>query len=205
MAVLTVYVSLGFQCAWSRPKGEEQAWLQVSPGCLEVGCWILFTSPEPRIGSVLLVRFCTAPMVLSAAFRFQIFFLIDIDTSADRLRAILGSIKMFLLYFRCSFARNALSVKSLFRILSCSLPPQPYADMNCTRVLVWNGLQCKSTNVVPRWIPVTPCRKHSWSSLGSQWTLEAQNSWLWRKETETDCLLQEPVKNLVPRWLCVIA
>lgn len=137
-----------FSVCMEQTKGEKQGRNRFGyRWALEVGYWILFTSPEHRVGNVLLVRFCTALTVLSAAFTFQIFFLIVIDTSTDRLRAILGSIKEFLLFFRCSFAGNALSVISLFRRIlnsfmftSCSALCR-YADMHKSFSIKWATMQ----------------------------------------------------------------
>lgn len=207
MAVLAAYVSPGFQCAWSRPKGRSRGgtglpWVP--------GGWVQdFVNFSWAPGwQWLLVRFCTAPTVLSAAFTFQIFFFLKvIDTSTDRLQAILGSIKVFLLFFRCSFARNALSVISLFRrtldsfmFTACSAPCR-YTDMHKSFTIKWATMQ--EHKCITQVDTCSSLQETLMEFFG--FSVNAESSWLWRKQTETDCLLQESVKNPVPQWLCMIA
>lgn len=130
--------------AGQREGAEEE---QVCPGCLEFGCRILFTSPEPRVGNGFLSDSAQHQQFCQQLLRSRFFFLKVIDTSTDRLQAILGSIKVFLLFFRCSFARNALSVISLFRrtldsfmFTACSAPCR-YTDMHKSFTIKWATMQ----------------------------------------------------------------
>lgn len=73
---------------------------------------------------------------------------------------------MFVLFFRCSFAKNTLSVKSLFRILHFSIfiSCPACCSLEVHKVLALDGQLCEKTQffVTSCLSPVAHCRQDTW-------------------------------------------